>query len=144
MHSLAGLLALTAAALFAGAAVYVSVAEQPARLGIDVRALLAEWQPSYHRGAAMQGSLAVISTILGVAAWWATSDWRWLLGAGLIFANWPYTLLVILPTNKRLEATRPQDADETTRALIRRWGVLHMVRSALGAAATLAYLWAAL
>jgi hypothetical protein len=130
--------------MFTGAAIYINIAERPARLGLDDRALLAQWKPSYAGGFAMQASLALASTLFGLLAFWMTRDWRWLAGAALIFANWPYTLLVILPVNKRLEATPPQAANAETRQLIERWGTLHGVGSALGAAATIAYLWALL
>ena len=69
-------------------------------------------------------------------------DWRWLIGAALILADWPYTLFIIMPTNKELEATSAEATHETIRGLIQQWGRLHAVRSALGLAATLAYLWA--
>lgn len=59
-----------------------------------------------------------------------------------MLANWPYTLLVIKPTNDKLNATPPDQAGSLTRLMIQRWGHLHAVRSALGAAATLVYLWA--
>jgi anthrone oxygenase-like protein len=139
---LAGQFALVAAAVFTGAAIYVNAAEQPARLELDDGSLLREWKPSYTRGFAMQASLALASALFGLVALWLTRDWRWLLGAALIFANWPYTLLVILPVNKRLEATPSESATAETRALIMRWGELHAGRSALGAAATLVFLWA--
>jgi hypothetical protein len=137
-------LALITAALFAGAAIYVNVAEQPARLALDDRALLAEWKPSYAYGKLMQASLALISTVLGLLAAWLTGKWAWAVGAALMLAPWPWTLFVIMPVNKVLEATPPAGADAGTRRLIEKWGRLHAVRSALGVAATLVYLWAIL
>jgi Domain of unknown function (DUF1772) len=139
-----GTFALTVAALFTGAAVYINVAEQPARLGLDDRALLAEWKPSYARGFLMQASLAVIGFMLGTLEWLVTGNWLWLLGAIVLVANWPYTLFVIMPVNKQLDATPIAAAGADTRALIEKWGQLHAVRSGLGAAATLLFLWALL
>ena len=138
-----GLLALVIAAAFAGAAIYINIAEHPARLGLPVGALLTQWKPSYTRGFAMQASLAVLGGISGALAWWASRDGLWLAGAIVLVANWPFTLLVIMPTNLRLMATAPDSADAATRSLLERWGRLHAVRSVLGAIATLLFLMAA-
>jgi hypothetical protein len=137
-----GLLALTVAALFSGAALYVNVAEQPARLLLDDRALLAEWKPAYKRGAIMQASLALIGFLLGLASWWHASHVGFLIGTIAIIAPWPWTLLAIKPVNDQLLATAPDQAGAASRALIVKWGTLHAVRTALGAVATLAFLWA--
>jgi hypothetical protein len=141
---IAGLLALTVAALFTGAAFYVSFAEQPARLQLDDRAQLAQWKPSYMRGFAMQATLAAVGFLLGAAQWWQSGNALWLIGALLLVANWPFTLLVIMPTNKALLATAGDAADATSRALLVKWGRLHAVRTALGASATLVFLWVAM
>jgi hypothetical protein len=137
---LAGHLALIVSALFTGAAVYINVAEQPARLSLDDRALLTEWKPSYKKGLSMQAPLAIIGFVLGLIAWWQSGTWLWGVGAVLLLANWPYTLFGIMPTNNRLMAIDPSDSGPSSRAMIERWGRLHAGRSALGALAGLAFL----
>ena len=137
---IAGHLALIVAAVFSGAAIYVNVAEQPARFTLDDRALLAEWKPSYKRGFAMQAPLALAGFALGLIAWWQTRDLLFLGGGIAMLANWPWTILVIKPVNAALNATEPAHAGSQTRALIAKWGRLHAVRTALGFLAVVALL----
>jgi len=137
------LLALTVAALFAGAAFYVGFAEHPARSILDDRAQLQQWKPAYERGALMQASLALIGFVLGILAWWQTRDERWIAGAIVLVANWPYTMLMIMPVNNALKAIPLEQAGEESRTLLQRWGRLHARRTMLGVLATLLFLWAA-
>ena len=137
---LLGHLALICAAVFAGAALYINVAEQPARLMLDDQALLSEWKPSYKRGLAMQAPLAIVGCLLGLVAWWQTRELGFLVGAALMIANWPWTLLGIMPTNKILMGIDPENTTPKTRKLLVKWGTLHAVRSALGTLATIAFL----
>jgi len=139
---LAGDLALTMAAVFTGAAIYINVAEQPARLQLDNRSLLAEWKLAYKRGYMMQASLAVAGGLFGLVSFLSSLDLRWLLAAVVLLANWPYTIYVIVPTNRLLMDTPPEAATAETRRMIERWGALHAGRSVLGLVATLIYLWA--
>ena len=127
----AGTLALVLAALFAGAALYINVAEHPARMKLDTNQAVAQWSPSYDRGYVMQASLAVLAGLAGLAAWWELHGTLWLAGALLMLANWPWTLMAIMPVNNKLKAGA---GDEAT-ALLDRWGRLHAVRTLLGLAA---------
>jgi hypothetical protein len=56
----------------------------------------------------MQASLAIVGGLFGLLAYLNTLDWRWLLGAVVLLANWPSTLFVISPTNNRLMDTPPR------------------------------------
>ena len=118
-----GLLALTTAALFSGAAIYVNVAEHPARLKLDDAALLSEWKPSYKRGYVMQASLAIIGGLVGLAAYVIAPDWRWVLGGVVLLANWPYTIFAIMPINRRLMETPPEGATAETRRTLKWWAL---------------------
>src|SRR5215467_8760325 len=135
-----GYLALTVAALFTGAPFYVNFAEQPARLTLDDRALLAQWKPAYKRGTMMQATLAIVGFLLGTIAWWQTGRLAFLIGALLMLANWPWTLFAIMPANKILMTTDPTDAGRASRSFLIKWNKLHTVRTVLGALATLAFI----
>jgi hypothetical protein len=139
---LAGQLALISAAVFAGAALYISMVEHPARLGLDHRSLLMEWKPAYKRGTAMQAPLAIGGFVLGLAAWWQSGHLAWAVGALLMIANWPVTFFAIMPTNNKLMGIEPAMAGPESRAMIETWGSLHRIRTALGLAASLSFLWA--
>jgi hypothetical protein len=137
-------LAIIVAALFAGAAMYINVAEQPARLALPDAAMLTQWQRSYANAAKMQAGLALLGSILGLVAYWLSGPWLWALGALVLLSAWPFTLVVIKPTNDALNATDSAAASTETRRLVERWGRLHAARSAIGLAATFIYLLAAL
>jgi hypothetical protein len=137
-----GQLALCTAALFAGAALYINLVEQPARLRLDDQSLLAEWRPAYKRGTAMQAPLAVIGFLLGLAAWLQTGHAAWAVGGLLMVANWPFTLFAIMPTNDKLMRIELAKAGPDARLMIERWGLLHTGRTALGFTAALVFLWA--
>ncbi len=141
---IAGYLALMAATAFTSAAAYIHIVEQPARLALNPSALLMEWKLSYKRGTVMQVSLAVVAALLGAGSFTTTHDWRWLCGALILLALLPYTFAVVMPTNRRLMATTPGEANETTRQNVRRWGLLHGGRTVMGASASLVFLCATL
>jgi hypothetical protein len=123
----AGTLALILAALFAGAALYINIAEHPARMKLGAAQAVAQWSPSYDRGYMMQAALAVLAGLAGLAAWWELRGTLWLVGALLMLANWPWTLIAIMPVNRKLKA----GAGDKTVSLLNRWARLHAVRTLL-------------
>jgi hypothetical protein len=135
-----GMVAAVCAGIFAGAALYVSAVEHPARMSCGPELAVREFGPSYKRGAIMQASLASLGSVAGLVAFWNQRD-MWLLIASLLLASViPFTLLVILPTNRQLLDPALEGSDRAA-ALLARWGRLHAVRTLLGCLAFLIFLW---
>jgi hypothetical protein len=134
--------ATLSAALFAGAAIYINVAEHPARMRLDTRNAAMQWAPSYRRATWMQAPLAILGFVTGAGAWLLGGGLLWLLAALLIGAAVPITLLVIMPTNRQLLAAGRDLGSAETRALLERWGRLHSLRSLAASIAVLLMLWA--
>lgn len=136
-----GSIALALAAAFTGAALYVNLVEQPARLALDDAAMLDEWTPSDRRGVALMAGLALLSAALGLAAYFDTQDARWAIGALLIILSWPYTFFAMAPVNNQILTLAPRDIG-AVRALVRQWGLLEYGQTALGVVACAVFLWA--
>jgi hypothetical protein len=132
-------LATLCATLFCGAAVYINVAEHPARMGCDTKTAATVWAPSYQRATLMQAPLAIVGCLAGVAASLLGGGVMWLLGAVLIGSVVPFTFAAIMPTNKRLLEPGRDLASNETRALLEKWGKLHAVRSLLSLLASIVF-----
>jgi hypothetical protein len=133
--------ATLSAALFAGAALYINVAEHPSRMGLETRMAALQWAPSYKRATWLQAPLAILSLLCGVAVWLLGGGWGWLVAAVLVGAVVPFTFVIIMPTNHRLLAPNRDLSSSETRELLIRWGRLHAVRTLLSLAGAMVYLW---
>jgi uncharacterized membrane protein len=123
------MLATLCAGLFAGAAVYITLVEQPARLECEIEVAMAEFGPSYRRAAVMQASLAAVGLLAAIVAWVQERDTAVLLGGVLLGAVIPFTLVVVFPINNRLLDPTLDRRSREAAARLRRWGQLHAVRS---------------
>jgi hypothetical protein len=132
--------AILTATLFSGAAIYVNLVEHPARMECGTEFSVRVFGPSYRRAAVMQAVLAIAATIAGIGAWFMEARVEWLVGALLIFAVVPFTLIAIRPTNNQLLDPALDRMSEAARRLLRRWGRLHAVRSILALAASVLFL----
>src|SRR5437773_8411455 len=126
MRQIAEFVAVLACGLFAGAAVYVSLVEHPARMACGVEIAAAEFPPSYRRGTIMQVTLAAVCLLSSIAAWLAGETFWW--------------VVIILPTNKQLLSPTLDRRSVQTEGLLALWGTLHAMRGVLSGAALLLFL----
>src|SRR6266581_6438908 len=127
MRQIAEFVAVLSCGLFAGAAVYVSLVEHPARMGCGVELAATEFPPSYRRGTILQVTLAAVCLLSSIAAWLAGATLCWVVAGVLQVSVIPFTLVVILPTNKQLLSPHWNKRSAQAGQLLVRWGRLHAV-----------------
>lgn len=136
------LIATLAAGIWAGAAIYSAFAEHPAAVKVGVPYATAYFRPMASRAAPMMIVLALIGAVAGLLAWFNSDQVLWLVGALLLAAMFPFTAILIVPTNRRLLKIDPEREPEEAEALHMRWGTMHTWRTVIGSPAFLVFLWA--
>ena len=117
--------------LFTGAAVYITFVEHPARMQCGVELAATQFSPGYRRATVMQATCAGVGLLASCAAWLGGASFWWLVAGLLLGSVIPFTLIVILPTNKRLLSPTLDRRSAEAEELLARWGRLHAVRSIL-------------
>ena len=125
-------LATVFAGLFGGASIYINLVEHPARLECGTEIATRQFAPSYHRASWMQASLAASGFMTALGAAFQRHAVSLLVAGLLLGAVIPFTLLVILPTNRRLLSAGLDRSSAEAGKLLVRWGRLHAVRSVMG------------
>jgi Domain of unknown function (DUF1772) len=141
MRQIAEFVAVVACSVFTGAALYISFVEHPARMECGVEIAATEFPPSYRRASVMQATLAALGLLSSIAAWLVGATFWWPVGGVILGTVIPFTLIVILPTNKQLLNRTLDKRSAQTERLLARWGMLHAVRSALSGLALLLFLY---
>jgi Domain of unknown function (DUF1772) len=144
MRQIAEFVSVLACALFTGASIYVNLVEHPARMRCGVEIAVAEFAPSYRRGAVMQATLAALGLLSSLAAWLAGATFLWLVAGVVLGSVIPFTLIVILRTNKRLLSPELDRRSAEAERLLAYWNALHAVRSLLSSLALLLFLYLAI
>ncbi|OAI24876.1 MULTISPECIES: DUF1772 domain-containing protein [Methylosinus] len=137
-----GSLALAVAGAFTGASLYVNFVEQPARLKLDDKSLMKEWETSDHRGFALLAGLSLLSAVLGFIDYKTSDDARWLAGAAVIVAAWPFMFYAVSPLDNRILALISAEDGADARKSIELWGKVQLALTALGALAVALFVFA--
>jgi len=137
------ILAVLFSGLFAGANVYISLIEHPSRMNCGTQTAVAVFGPTFRRASKLNSAMAVLGFVGGFEAWWFGRGVLWLVGAILLVAVIPFTLVAVMPVNARLLEDDLDRYSPEAKQLLTRWGRLQAVRLVLGVAAfaTLLFAW---
>ena len=144
MRQIAKFIAILACALFTGAAIYITFVEHPARMQCGLEIAATEFVPSYRRATVMQATCAAVGLVSSLAAWLVGASFWWPVAGVLLGSVIQFTLIAILPTNKRLLSPELDRRSDEAERLLARWGRLHAVRTILSGIALMLFLYLAI
>jgi hypothetical protein len=133
------MITLLCCAVYFGSTLYVTLVEHPARLACSTEVAWAQWLQSVKatpRYAASALAAAATALILGKGA--LLSPWTW--GTILLLAVVPFSVLALLPIQRRLTEPGWSSATAQTRTELEQWGRRHAIRTCLGFAAFVSFL----
>lgn len=136
------LIATTAAGLWAGAILYIGFAEHPSALKVGVEFATEYFRHMSRRTAPAMMVLTATAAVTGAAAWFVHGAIPWLIGAILMAGMFPFTLIMIVPTNRALLKIDAAASPGQAAALHAKWSVMHAWRAILGVPAFPLFLWA--
>ena len=134
------ILAVLFSGLFAGTNVYISLIEHPSRMECGTPTAVAIFGPTFRRASKLNSAMAVLGFLGGFEAWLFGRGVPWLVGAVLLVAVIPFTLVAVMPVNARLLDDDLDRHSPEAKQLLIRWGRLQWVRFMLGIAAFVMFL----
>ena len=117
------------AGLFAGACTYIALVQQPARMEVGGVPAIAEFRAVIPRAERLQLPLLLACLATGTTLFALSLSAQVLVGTVLLGLIVPFTVLWILPINRRLLSRSAGDHAGAAPALLAHWGALHLVRS---------------
>lgn len=132
--------AIVACALYLGAAAYVALVEHPVRLACADEIAWARWAESARR-TPPYAALALVAAAAGLTRGRLAFDSPWNWGSAALLAIVPFTVVAMLPAQRRLTAPGWDPVAPETRALLEQWGRPHAVRVVLSVAALSLFPW---
>jgi hypothetical protein len=125
------IIAKISSGLFAGNSLYVSLVEHPARMECSTNVAITVFKSSFKRVAKLQAVLAVSGFLSSTGVYLLEHDSRWLASGLLLLSVFPYTFLVMWPTNKLLLDEKIDKDSDKTKYLLQKWGRMHMFRTVI-------------
>jgi len=125
-------LARVAAAMFTGAAFYITLVEQPARMQLQSSLAIAAFCAELPRVERMQPLLLLVSLMAALSSWSQRPATSTLLASVCLALILPLSFGWLVPINRRLRTASADERAAFGMALLSRWGKLHALRSCLG------------